>query len=110
LFRSSSHGPLHERNLVQRVFKPLLKRAGLPNIRLYDLRHSFATLALRQGVPPRIVSEQLGHAGVAFTLEVYGHVLEESRSLGAERLSELLFHPAQARKPVEREMARRKSA
>jgi integrase len=110
LFRSSTHGPLHERNLVQRVFKPLLQRVGLPNIRLYDLRHSFATLALRQGVPPRIVSEQLGHASVAFTLEVYGHVLEDSRSVGAERLSELLFHPARERKAVEREIARRKSA
>lgn len=110
LFRSSTHGPLHERNLVQRVFKPLLQRAGLPNIRLYDLRHSFATVALRQGVPPRIVSAQLGHRSVAFTLEVDGHVLEESRSVGAERLSELLFRPARARKLIEREMARRKSA
>jgi integrase len=110
LFRSSTQGPLHERNLVQRVFKPLLQRSALPNIRLYDLRHSFATLALGHGVPPRIVSDQLGHASVAFTLQVYGHVLEESRSVGARRLSELLFHPAPAKKPVDREIARRKSA
>jgi integrase len=110
LFRSSTRCPLHERNLVQRVFKPLLRRAGLPDIRLYDLRHTFATLALREGVPARLVSEQLGHASVAFTLEFYGHVLEESRSAGAERLSELLFHPTGERKAVEREIARRKSA
>jgi integrase len=110
LFESSTRGPIHERNLVQRSFKPLIGRAGIPDIRLYDLRHTFAVLALREGVPARLVSEQLGHASVAFTLEVYGHVLEESRSIAAERLSELLFSPARARKPVERETAQRKSA
>jgi len=110
LFESSTRGPIHERNLVQRSFKPMIGRAGIPDIRLYDLRHTFAVLALREGVPARLVSEQLGHASVAFTLEVYGHVLEETRSVAAERLSELLFSPARARKPVERETAQRKSA
>lgn len=110
LFESSTGGPIHERNLVQRVFKPLIARAGLPDMRLYDLRHTFATLSLGEGVPARLVSEQLGHASVAFTLEVYGHVLEESRSVGAERLSELLFRPSRVKKPVEREMAQRRSA
>lgn len=110
LFESSTRGPIHERNLVQRLFKPLIKRASLPDIRLYDLRHTFAVLALREGVPARLVSEQLGHASVAFTLEVYGHVLDETRSVAAERLSELLFSPARARKPIERETAQRKSA
>jgi integrase len=94
IFQGAARGPIHERNLVQRCFKPLLRRAGLPNLRLYDLRHSFATLALREGVPARLVSEQLGHASVAFTLDVYGHVLEETRSAGAERLSQLLFPPS----------------
>jgi integrase len=109
LFESSTRGPIHERNLVQRFFKPLIERASLPDIRLYDLRHTFATLALREGVPARLVSEQLGHASVAFTLEVYGHVLEETRSVAAERLSQLLFSPARAM-PVERETAQRNSA
>lgn len=110
LFESSTRGPLHERNLVHRSFKPLLERAGLPDIRLYDLRHTLAVLALREGVPARLVSEQLGHASVAFTLEVYGHVLEETRSVAAERLSALLFSPVRSRKSVERETAQRKSA
>jgi len=110
LFESSTRGPIHERNLVQRSFKPLIERAGIPNIRLYDLRHTFAVLALREGVAARLVSEQLGHASVAFTLDVYGHVLEETRSVAAERLSELLFSPVRARKPIERETAQRKSA
>jgi integrase len=110
LFESATRGPIHERNLVQRWFKPLLQRAALPNIRLYDLRHTFATLALREGVPARLVSEQLGHASVAFTLEVYGHLLEESRAMTAARLSELLFPPSRVRKPIESEKAIRKSA
>jgi integrase len=91
IFRTPRGKPIHERNLVQRVFKPLLRRAGLPNLRLYDLRHSFATLALRAGTPVRLVSEQLGHASVAFTLDTYGHVLEQSRSEAAERISDLIF-------------------
>ena len=94
IFRTPRGKPMHERNLVQRVFKPLLRRAGLPDLRLYDLRHSFATLALRAGAPARLVSEQLGHASVAFTLDTYGHVLEESRSEAAERISELIFGEA----------------
>ena len=91
IFRTPRGKAIHERNLVQRVFKPLLRRAGLPNLRLYDLRHSFATLALRAGTPPRLVSEQLGHASVAFTLDTYGQVLEETRGEVAERISDLIF-------------------
>jgi integrase len=91
IFRTPRGKPIHERNLVQRVFKPLLRRAGLPDFRLYDLRHSFATLALRAGTPARLVSEQLGHSSVAFTLETYGHVLEETRGEAAERLSDLIL-------------------
>ena len=94
IFRTPRGKPIHERNLVQRVFKPMLRRAGLPNLRLYDLRHSFATLALRAGTPARLVSEQLGHASVAFTLDTYGHLLEESRSEAAERISGLIFDEA----------------
>jgi len=104
IFQGAARGPIHERNLVQRCFKPLLRRAGLPNLRLYDLRHSFAMLALREGVPVQLVSEQLGHASVAFTLDVYGHVLDESRSASAERLSQLLFPPR--RKSAEHEAAK----
>jgi len=110
LFESSTRGPIHERNLVQRAFKPLIARAGLPDIRLYDLRHTFAVLALGEGIPARLVSEQLGHASVAFTLDVYGHVLEETRAAAAGRLSRLLFPPARAAKPAGRETAERKSA
>lgn len=63
--------PIKLNSLVYKHFKPILKRAGLPKIRLYDLRHTAATLALTVGVSPKVVSEQLGHASAAFTLDVY---------------------------------------
>lgn len=102
LFEAKGRTPIHERNLVQRVFKPLLKEAALPNIRLYDLRHSFATLSLSAGLPVRWVSEQLGHASVAFTLEVYGHLLCDTRDQAANRLGRILFN-REIKKPAEAE-------
>jgi hypothetical protein len=61
----------------------MLRSAGLPNIRLYDLCHSAATLGLSAGVSPKIVSEQPGHASVAFTLEDYSHVLLDMQDKAA---------------------------
>lgn len=76
LIFTTVHGePIREDYLAKRHFKPLLREAGLPNIRLYDLRHTFATLALSLGVPAKVVSEQPGHASAAFTLDIYSHVL-----------------------------------
>ena len=53
----------------------LLKKAGLPNIRFHDLRHTCATLLFTRGVHPKIVSEMLGHSSVSITLDVYSHVI-----------------------------------
>jgi integrase len=67
--------PINPENLVKRSFKPLLKKAGLPDIRFHDLRHTCATLLLGQGVHPKIVQELLGHATIAMTLDTYSHYL-----------------------------------
>jgi hypothetical protein len=75
VFRAKRGGPIRESYFVRRYFKPLLATAGLPGIRLYDLRHTAATISLAAGVSPKVISEQLGHASVAFTLDVYSHVL-----------------------------------
>jgi integrase len=71
------HGLAADRkNIMHRHFKPILKDAGLPaEFRLYDLRHTHATLLLGAGVHPSIVAERLGHASVTMTLERYSHVL-----------------------------------
>jgi integrase len=71
--------PVNVSSLVYKHFKPILKRSGLPNIRLYDLRHTAATLALTVGVSPKVVSEQLGHTSAAFTLDVYARLAAHAR-------------------------------
>ena len=71
----------------------------MPNIRLYELRHTAATLALAAGVSPKIISEQLGHAGVAFTLDVYSRVLPHMQDAAAEKMQALLRGPKTDAKP-----------
>src|SRR4029077_5635366 len=62
------------------------------NIRLYDLRHTSATLALTVGVPPKVVSEQLGHASAAFTLDTYSHVLPHMQDEAAAKMEAALMN------------------
>jgi integrase len=75
--------PSTAHNLTRRSFKPLLKRAGLPQIRFHDLRHTCATLLLTRNVNPKIVPEMLGHSSVAITLDTYSHVLPNMRDQAA---------------------------
>jgi integrase len=67
--------PLSRHNLGNRSFKPLLRRANLPNIRFHELRHTCATLLLSKNVHPKLVQELLGHASISTTLDTYSHVL-----------------------------------
>ena len=69
--------PMEHSNLRIRSFQPLLMKAELPKIRLHDLRHTAATLLLLQGVHVKVVSEMLGHASIAITLDLYSHVLPD---------------------------------
>ncbi len=76
LSRALGGAPLSHRNVV-RSSKALLKRAGLPaETRLYDLRHTCATLLLNSNVHPKYVQKPLGHAYISQTLDTYSHVLE----------------------------------
>ncbi len=68
----------------------VLKRAQLPHIRFHDLRHTHATLLLKAGVHPKIVSERLGHANISITLDTYSHVLTGLQEKAAERFDEML--------------------
>jgi integrase len=93
VFRARHGGPIRESRFVHDHFKPLLRSAELPAIRLYDLRHTAATISLIAGVSPKIISEQLGHASVAFTLDVYSHVLPHMQDAAAEKVEALLINP-----------------
>ena len=76
--------------LVYRSLKPLLKRAGLKEIRFHDLRHTFATLMLEQGENPKVVQEILGHSQISLTLDTYSHVLPDIQEEAIRRLGGLL--------------------
>ena len=90
IFASETGSVLHLRNIDARYFKPLLKEAGLPKIRLYDLRHTHATLLLAAGEHPKVVQERLGHATITLTLDTYSHVVPGMQERAAERLDSLL--------------------
>ena len=62
-------------NAVTLAFRRIIKRAGLKSIRIHDLRHTHATLMLKAGIHPKVVSERLGHANIGITLDIYSHVL-----------------------------------
>jgi integrase len=78
VFCTRAGTPMSVHNLHNRSWKPLLGRAGLPlSTRMHDLRHTCATLLLREGVPVKVVSEMQGHGDAAITLAVYQSVLPE---------------------------------
>jgi integrase len=76
---------------VTRRFASLVQASGLPRLRLHDLRHTHATLALRAGVHPKIVSERLGHASVTITLDLYSHASQSMQTEAAGVVSDIVF-------------------
>ena len=84
------HRKLDRRYVTNHRFKPLLKRAGLPQTRFHDLRHTCATVLLGRNVNPKIVSEMLGHASIAITLDTYSHVLPNMQSEAAKAMEDAL--------------------
>ena len=91
VFASEIGTPLLHGNLLRRHFKPIRDNAGLPKIRLYDLRHTMATLLLSSGENPKIVSERLGHASVVLTLDTYSHVLPTMQEGATVKLDKILY-------------------
>lgn len=85
--------PLHPDSIRQR-FDRLAVAAGLSRITFHDLRHSYATGALRAGVSPKVISERIGHANVGFFLETYAHVLGNDDRAAAEQAANFLLGDA----------------
>ncbi len=75
---------------VSHTFRAVLARAGLPRIRVHDLRHSAATLLLEEGMHPRVVAERLGHSTPSLVLNVYGHVTERMQTEATATLDRVL--------------------
>src|SRR5207237_1892661 len=78
---------------VTKGFHRLLDKAGLPQRRFHDLRHSCATLLLVQGVSPRVVMDVLGHSQIGLTMNTYSHVIPDLRRDAAQRMEELIAEP-----------------
>jgi integrase len=91
VFASEVGTPIQPKNLIDRHFKPLLKKAELPGIRLYDLRHTTASLLLSAGENPKVVSERLGHASFVLTLDTYSHVLPTMQEGATNKLEKMMF-------------------
>ncbi len=91
VFCSQQGTPHSIPNLTYRYFRPILEKAKLPRIRLYDLRHTCATLLLAANEHPKVVSERLGHASITLTLDTYSHVLPTMQQAASEKLEQMLF-------------------
>jgi integrase len=89
IFPSTLGTPL-DPSRMNKDFKNTLKKAGLPDIRFHDLRHTAATLMLQQGTHPKIVQERLGHSDISLTLNTYSHVLPSMQEEAAEKMDEIL--------------------
>lgn len=81
------NGTLLHPNEITHTFSRLVAQAGLPKIRLHDVRHSAVTAMLRSGVPVKVVAERVGHASTSFTQDVYASVLPDMQRDAAERLA-----------------------
>lgn len=95
VFARADGRPVHPETVSQ-AFERRVRSAGLPRIRFHDLRHTHATLALAAGVHPKVVSERLGHATVAFTMDVYSHAIPALQAEAAETVAALIFRPDSA--------------
>ncbi|MGO9057358.1 MAG: tyrosine recombinase XerC [Candidatus Binataceae bacterium] len=89
VFTSRIGTPIEVSNL-HRNFKGILREAGLPNIRLHDLRHSAASLLLAQGVHARAIMEQLGHSRISVTMDTYAHIMPAMMREVADKMEAIL--------------------
>jgi len=87
---SREDGTLIHPDLISKWFVRHVRESGVRPIRLHDLRHTHASLALQAGVSAKVVSERLGHATVAFTLDVYSHVIPGLQEDAADRIAALV--------------------
>jgi len=89
VFTTGNGHPVHPHSISQ-TFERISRNAGLPVIRFHDLRHTHATLLIKEGVPVKVVSERLGHATTAFTIETYQHVLPGMQADAANLFGQLI--------------------
>jgi integrase len=97
IFPNAAGGYFDIPGLHSNHYRPFLRRAGVPIVSLYALRHTAATLLMAAGVNPKIVSERLGHSGIGLTLATYSHVSAGMQDQATATLARLLGGDAAAR-------------
>lgn len=90
MFPSSTTGEMYYPDSVVKLHEKIPKDAGLEHIRFHDLRHTFATLALQNGVDIKTVSRMLGHYDAGFTLRTYTHVTRQMQDQAAETMGNFM--------------------
>ncbi|MFC1905824.1 site-specific integrase [Chloroflexota bacterium] len=89
VFATVNARPLDPSSLTH-AFTRICKEAGLEHVRFHDLRHTFASLMLLRGAKPKVISEALGHATVAFTMDTYSHIISGMQEDAMALLDEVL--------------------
>lgn len=89
MFAGPKGGPTDPSRSRQVVYKAV-DDAGIPRVRFHDLRHTAATLALMQGVHPKVVSDMLGHSTIGLTLDTYSHLLPAMHQQAADAMDAIL--------------------
>ncbi len=98
VFRTSTGAPIDPNSWYGRTFCEIRKRAALPDsVGLHSLRHTYASLLIRQGENPKYVSRQLGHSSTSFTMDVYGHLFETTSAQAMGRLDGVIRKAKQKR-------------
>ncbi len=101
VFQTRAGSPIQRRNLANRHLVPVLRAAGIEEepdapqhrrLTLYSLRHTHATMLLRAGVNPKVISERLGHTGITMTLDNYTHVMPSMQDLAADQFERTVYH------------------
>ncbi len=103
---TSQIGTPFEPRRVNKEFTRLCKRAGLPQIRVHDLRHTCASLLLAQGVSFKVIQEILGHSDIRVTMNLYAHLYPEARRDAADKMDAVLSPVAQLRSRRQAELTR----
>ena len=82
-------GKYFNSDVLLRIFHGLLNKAGLPDMRFHDLRHSAATILMAAGVHPKMVQERMGHSSIAMTMDIYSHVLPSMQQEVADKINDM---------------------
>ncbi|MBD5152589.1 MAG: site-specific integrase, partial [Oscillibacter sp.] len=90
MFPSPVTDTMYHPDAATRIHRKLLKEAGIEHIRFHDLRHTFATLALQNGVDVKTLSGMLGHYSSGFTLDTYTHITDRMQQEAAEKVGSFM--------------------